>query len=102
MSVPGISVWFSGELTCSGMCVVLTPTLWRYQSSSQTLPRMAGEMDPHLWAFLLRFWSEDSLWMTCSSLLRKEVENGNFKGSGFMQYEQSSLRGMFLMAFSAT
>lgn len=53
MSVPGISVWFLGELTCSGMCVVLPPTLWRYQSSLQTLLHMAGEVDAHLLGFSL-------------------------------------------------
>lgn len=42
MSVPGLSVWFSGELTCSGMCVVLTPPLWCYQSSSPTPSHVWG------------------------------------------------------------
>lgn len=78
------------------MCAVLTPPLWRYQSSLQTLHHTAGEM----WAFLLRLWSENSSWMTCSSLMRKEVENisaWHFKGS--LRNRPTSLRGKFQCHF---
>lgn len=34
MSVPGLSVWFLGDLNLlRNVRVVLTPTLWHYQSS---------------------------------------------------------------------
>lgn len=39
---------FLGALTCSGMCVALTPTLWRHQSAVATFFHTAGQMDPSL------------------------------------------------------
>lgn len=33
MSVPAFSVWVSGVITCLGMCVAATRTLWCYPSS---------------------------------------------------------------------
>lgn len=89
MSVPGISVWFLGELTCSGMCVCSSSSSAHSFTVALSIiitpHRLVGEVDPRLWACLMRFcFLMDDLLISDARRSGKCLRLAwHFKGPGF-------------------